>query len=257
MNAIATTPVRTPRSREGATGSRRLVKALNANWRFRHGEMFRWLLSEALVLVGLPPWEPVPDEAREQVHAALHVYEEQVAESPPFTDVLGETYMELASVWGRSRMGQYFTPQPVARCMAAMTLNDGLPDKESLVTVCDPAVGSGVMMLAFLQEVIERHGRAALRRFSVTGIDLDPVCARMFPLQVLANSAIHGLQVGEVLAYHGNALGDPAKLKVVLHATAPEVTAAPARHPERLKALAHALPRAVGQIPLFELPEPA
>lgn len=235
-----------------------LIKALDANYRFRHGEMFRWMLSEALVLLGLPPWEPVPDEAKEQVHSSLRVYEEEVAANPPFTDVLGETYMALATAWGRSNMGQYFTPQTIARLMASMTLDDSVPtDSTRLITACDPAVGSGVMMLSLLQEVMARHGPEALTRFSVTGIDLDPVCARMFPLQVIANCSIHGLVVGEVVAYHGNALADLSGLRPVLHATAPGVKAPPASSRARLQAVANAAAQHAGQLALFDLPAAA
>lgn len=239
----------------GRTTKQSLAQALNADYRFRHGEMLRWMLSEALHLVGLKPWETVPREAMETVHNAIRVYEREVAESAPFSDVLGTVYMELVSQWGKSVLGQYFTPQPVARMMAEMTLGDGPPKlgPGELIRVCDPAAGSGVMMLSALQSVLQRHGPQSLRSYSVTGIDLDPVCARMFALQVVANCAVHQLEVGEVVAYHGNALGPLDDIKVILHATAPDVAnVVPAAHPQRLEAVKDAVKQQATQLSLFE-----
>lgn len=221
-----------------------LEEALDVNPRFRHGEMLRWLLSEALNVIGIERWEIPPPEAMPHVNNALHVYERRVAEGPPFTDVLGDCYMQLVSRWGESALGQFFTPQPVARMMAEMTLFDAQEKARDgvLIRACDPAVGSGVMMLSLLQAICQRNGLDALRNWSVTGIDLDPVCARMFALQVVANCAIHRLEVGEVVAYHGDALGPLDAVKVVLHATAPSTARVmPSDHPSRMAAVVEAV----------------
>ncbi len=214
-----------------------VVDALDADRRYRHGEMLRWMLSKAMHALGLPLWENIPEQADEQVSAALHAYERAVASEDPFTDLLGTIYMDLVSRWGKSVLGQYFTPQGVARMMSEMTLGDNeRPAPGKLLTACDPAVGSGVMMLSHLQSVMTRHGSDALREWSITGVDIDPVCVRMFALQIVANCAIHRVQVGEVVAYQGNALGPDSGLRVILHATAPTVTnVMPANHQNRVK----------------------
>lgn len=231
-----------------------VVDALDADRRYRQGEMLRWMLSEALHAMGLPHWEKIPDQAKDQVSEALHAYERAVACEEPFTDLLGTIYMDLVSRWGKSVLGQYFTPQCIARMMAEMTYKDERPAPGRLLTACDPAVGSGVMMLSLLQSVLERQGSDALLHWSVTGVDIDPVCVRMYALQVVANCAIHRVQVGEVVAYHGNALGPESGLKVILHATAPTVTnVVPAAHPQRIKAVEKVVKqRQLEQLSLFE-----
>lgn len=234
----------------------RLVKALDANYQYRHGEMLRWFVSEALVVVGLPAWEPVPADAIAQIRNAIEVYESIVASEAPFRDVLGDVYMQLVSAWGKSALGQYFTPEPIAQLMAAMTGPSELPTT-GLFKACDPAVGSGVMMSAFLRQILETQGPDALKRVSVTGIDLDPVCIRMFALQMLANCNIHRFQIGELLAFHGNALGDLSRLTTILHASAPGIEVAPARHPKRLEAIQQAAVQRLGQLSLFELDKAA
>lgn len=58
--------------------------------------------------------------------------------------------------------------------------------------LCEPACGSGVLPLAFLHTLTERHGPGAARRWSLTAVDLDGDCARMAAAQLLANGLIHG-----------------------------------------------------------------
>jgi hypothetical protein len=233
-----------------------LVAALNANCRYRHGEMLRWFVSEALHVMGLPASKTVPDDAIAQIHEALHLYEDLVLADVPFADILGAAYMELVSHWGKSALGQFFTPQPVARMMAAMTAPDELPT-DRLLTVIDPAVGSGVMLGAFLRNVLEKFDVQGLRRISITGIDLDPVCIRMFSVQILANCSLRKLEIGEVVALHGNALGNPEALSVIAHASAPGVNALPAKAPARLVAIANSVGQRAEQLSLFDVPQAA
>lgn len=229
--------------------------ALDACHGYRQGEMLRWMLSMAFHIMGLPEWETIPDEVKPQVKQALIAYENAVARSHPFSDILGEVYMELVSRWGKSALGQFFTPQPIAQMMAQMTIGGKPLPEGRLIYACDHAVGSGVMMLSLLQSVLSESGPDGLKCWSVTGIDLDPVCARMFALQVVANCSIHQVQVGEVLAYHGDALDKADKLKVILHATPPQVVdVVPALHPARVKAVNEAAQRGSSQqLNLFEL----
>ena len=143
-------------------------------------------------------------------------YRSEVAHDEPFADLLGPLYMELSSRFKQSSMGQYFTPLPLASMMAAMTAPQQL-EPGRIYRICDPACGSGVMMLAMLQHVLRTHVKQALRWFAVSGIDLDPLCTRMFAVQMSENILAHRIELAEVHVLQGNSLGDHAKLKTLLH----------------------------------------
>jgi hypothetical protein len=93
-------------------------------------------------------------------------------------DYLGSLYCEGANRWNPHAF--YPTPHSVAECMVQMTMHDDdvagltegrrLPDGRDPRTLllCDPAVGSGRMLL---------HGS----NFSLClyGVDIDPICCRI------------------------------------------------------------------------------
>lgn len=228
----------------------RVADALDCGYEHRQAEMLRWMLSMGLELAGLKQSECIPDKAIPRVEQALRVYEEAVLQAEPFTDILGPVYMDLASRWGKSVLGQFFTPQSIAVMMASMTLGEDDPETR-LVTVCDPTCGSGVMMLSMAQVILRSLGPERLRRYSFTGIDLDPVCAHMMALQFLANCAVHKLDLGELVVHCGNSLWPERKMELVVHATSPHIPVEalpPALHPQRVRAIQHA---AASQSPLF------
>lgn len=106
-------------------------------------------------------------------------------EPPDFRDHLGTAYMAIC---GSDKFnGQYFTPWPVAKMMALMLQGD--PEAETRgrgpdnpVTVCDPAVGSGVMLLAHAASVPWRLVQEG--RYAYFGMDSDPTCANMARLNL-------------------------------------------------------------------------
>ena len=103
-----------------------------------------------------------------------------------FADVMGRVYQEVRSSWGRKALGQFFTPWPVCVAMSRMTMGDieeRLADGGE-VSVCDPAVGSGTMLLAARAVVAMDHGRAASWRVKCFGQDIDHVCVNMARLQL-------------------------------------------------------------------------
>lgn len=197
-----------------------LVKQLTDNYHFRPSELLGWMLEEVLCKFGALQERTCKEEAKPIVEGCVRAYLRAVQLNEPFTDVLGSVYMTLASRWGQKALGQYFTPQPIARMMAQMTY-DGLatPADGRLLRTCDPACGSGVMMLAFLQTVIEREGPAGLLRWSVTGIDIDVTCARMCAVQLLVNCMVHEFAIGEIVVMRGDSLSS-RPLAVVAHAAA-------------------------------------
>lgn len=108
-----------------------------------------------------------------------------------FEDYIGEVYEQLgqASKWH----GQYFTPMPVARMTALVTIS---PEEieirakanEGPLTIHEPACGSGRMFLAAAQ-VIADYNPALLEQVEFSGVDLDATCVKMSKI----NLTIHGL----------------------------------------------------------------
>ncbi|MBM3970824.1 MAG: SAM-dependent DNA methyltransferase [Planctomycetes bacterium] len=109
-------------------------------------------------------------------------------------DILGDLY-QGAITYGEA--GQYFSPEPIARMMAAMTVGD-VPEeaKHERKSVCDPACGSGRMLLAVAET--QPH-------WLFVGQDVDLRCVRMCAI----NFALRNLY-GYVI--HGNTLADERRL---------------------------------------------
>ncbi len=105
-----------------------------------------------------------------------------------FADVLGIVYQEVSSNWGRSALGQFFTPWPIAMMLARLTIQgeggfEALKNGD-IVKVCDPACGSAVMLLAARAVVASELGRSASSRVKCYGQDLDEVCTLMAKIQL-------------------------------------------------------------------------
>lgn len=113
----------------------------------------------------------------------------ETVEELPFTDILGPLFMRLDSRSARS--GQYFTPAPVAEMMARMSFDGGLfrrtVREHGTFSVCDPAAGSGVMLLAFARIVHDDSGREGVSRLRLYGMDIDRRCVTMCRIQLRMN----------------------------------------------------------------------
>ena len=111
------------------------------------------------------------------------------AERMPFRDILGELFMRLDI--NSVRSGQFFTPGSLAEMMVRMQFSkegfEAAVAEKGEVTVCDPAVGSGVMLLAFGKLVSEECGRSALRHLKLYGTDIDERCVLMTRIQLRMN----------------------------------------------------------------------
>ncbi len=95
-------------------------------------------------------------------------------------DAIGTFYEALASASKKSRLGQFFTPQPICDMMAQITPVEGTRNK-----VNDPSCGSGRTLLATHAKFIGNYFFAE---------DLDQMCCKMAAI----NMMIHGCQ-GEVI----------------------------------------------------------
>lgn len=184
-------------------------------------ELLDYFIDDVLGSLGRKIPRPAPDDLHEWLYDTGATYAKLVRENEPFFDILGPLYMELGSSGQRQWLGQFFTPQHIAQCMAAITGFDTLPEGDRLITCCDPTCGSGVMLLSAAQEMMRLHGVDTLNRLSLTGNDLDSYCARMCAAQLLGNCLVHEITLGEIVVYRGNSLMPDDDLDVVVHATSP------------------------------------
>lgn len=125
-------------------------------------------------------------------------------EEQPFHNILGEIFMRLDV--NSVRAGQFFTPWSVAEMMARMQFCrddfERTVAQKGVVTVCDPAVGSGVMLLAFAKVVHDEFGRKGTSKLQLYGTDIDQHCVLMCRIQLRMNGLdavgrIAGLLVGQ------------------------------------------------------------
>lgn len=106
-------------------------------------------------------------------------------------DYLGEVYMQVASMSKSKAFGQYFTPFHICEFMAKTQLGDikELIEKSKRegkrITVCDPTVGSGAMLLACKKVIIEEVGLTGLDYFEFYGQDIDQTCVLMCKIQMM------------------------------------------------------------------------
>ncbi|MHB9110428.1 MAG: N-6 DNA methylase [Armatimonadota bacterium] len=114
------------------------------------------------------------------------------------TDVLGGVFheLELHSKWH----GQYFTPNEIAHMMGKMTVGhtDGELLQQPFFTACEPASGSGAMILGLARALYD-EGINYQQRLHVTAVDIDIRCVHMCYLQLAL------LHIPAVVI-HGNSL---------------------------------------------------
>ena len=109
-------------------------------------------------------------------------------------DYLGEVYIQIGSLSKSKAFGQFFTPFHICEMMAKMQFGDikqliAKAKKENRkITVDEPCVGSGAMLLACKKVIIEEAGLAGLDYFEFYGTDIDVTCVKMCKIQMLLTS---------------------------------------------------------------------
>jgi type I restriction-modification system DNA methylase subunit len=120
-------------------------------------------------------------------------------EQEGFADILGDIYM--SQNFGDSRKGQYFTPTPVCDFMAqihAESAVEGIKEK-GFISVNDPAVGSGAMLIAFAKACFEQ-GINYQQNVLFVGQDVDGVVARMAFVQLSLLGCAGYIAIGDSLS---------------------------------------------------------
>jgi type I restriction-modification system DNA methylase subunit len=116
------------------------------------------------------------------------------------SDILGKTFhdLELHNKWA----GQFFTPFPVCRMMAKMTLEQQAAEEiiaaRGFVRASEPCVGSGAMVIA-LARAFNDVGINYQQHLHVTAVDIDLKCVHMAYAQL---SLLHV----PAIVVHGNSL---------------------------------------------------
>lgn len=92
-------------------------------------------------------------------------------------DVLGVASQEMTHGSAKAAKGAFYTPYPICLMMAMMT------DPKPGQSVCDPAAGSGSMLLAALEHCRTKYGRD--KWLEVYGVDIDPGAVRLCKLNMV------------------------------------------------------------------------
>jgi hypothetical protein len=110
-------------------------------------------------------------------------------------DFLGEIF--AAQNLCNNNKGQFFTPYSIASMMAKISVSEHEKTicQRGYISVCEPCCGSGVMIIALRQAMIESTFNPSSQML-VTCIDIDPLCCDMAYIQLsllgIAATIIHG-----------------------------------------------------------------
>lgn len=106
-------------------------------------------------------------------------------------DILGEVYMRIGSLSKSRHFGQFFTPFHVCGLMAEINMGDvknliaEAKEKGKKITVNDPCVGSGAMLIACKRVILEKVGISGLDYFEFYGTDIDGTCINICKIQMI------------------------------------------------------------------------
>lgn len=178
---------------------------------------------------------------QEAAFPIIRELEQVFLEQPPMSDLMGPLYTLLGC--GKSGLGQFFTPASLCDATAEMTMHDLEPKGDRPIRIGDPCVGPGGMLLAAGRFALRRGGPELLSHLSFTGIDLDPLLARIAAVQFIAADALHRAMPAEIVIVHGNGLEPIANGRLIIWAEHPRwLPKSPAPPPPKLPELGEAPP---------------
>lgn len=111
-------------------------------------------------------------------------------------DHLGKLFMELEI--SNDHLGQYFTPFCLSSLCAKLAWDESAMLKGDYVTLSEPSIGSGGMVLAFAKAMREQ-GYNYQKQLYVHGIDLDPTAAWMCYIQLSLYGIPAEINIGNTL----------------------------------------------------------
>ncbi len=99
-----------------------------------------------------------------------------------FDDYLGQLYM--LSDTGNKKAGQFFTPYCVSKMSAQVALANSEKLKDDIITIYEPACGSGGMILATADTLLNDHKINYTAHSFVMAGDIDSRCVHMCYVQL-------------------------------------------------------------------------
>lgn len=112
-------------------------------------------------------------------------------------DILGAMFheMELHNKW----RGQFFTPQYLCDLMAEITTgSESMATEKGYITICEPACGSGAMLLGMAKQVL-KQGFSITDNLVAFATDIDIRCVHMAYIQL----SLYGIPA---VVTHGNSI---------------------------------------------------
>lgn len=110
---------------------------------------------------------------------------------------LGQLYTRLMP--GRHQQGSYYTPQPLAQYISALTLSN-LPIDNSL-RILDPAMGSGDFLIASAEHLVQKGLSREQAVACLYGVDVDPVAVELAALTIWLWAELPGTTHNDVQAH--------------------------------------------------------
>jgi hypothetical protein len=104
-----------------------------------------------------------------------------IALDTAFQDFLGSIFMELEL--GNANQGQFFTPYEVCEAMAAITIDLEIFKKQEFITINDPAVGGGALLIA-AAEYLHENKINFQHCMHATAVDVSETAAYMCYIQL-------------------------------------------------------------------------
>lgn len=174
---------------------RELEQQLN-DFTYRNGLDVRTVFQDLLryIIHGFSPGAPPLTDWRykkEQTKVFYDMYATwvqimaQQIERHGWYDAFGDLFMALISQRGQQQKGQFFTPEHITELMSEITLGKQKEAASGIISIHDPAVGSGRTLLA---------AKAKRPQSYLVGWDIDYTCCLMCVCNFLMNSC-----VGEVV----------------------------------------------------------
>ena len=134
-----------------------------------------------------------------ELFAKLVMTLEAEAQSGTPCDILGGVFHGLGL--HNKYKGQFFTPNHICEFMGQLVDDDSIAeaiDDQGYVSVCEPCVGSGGIVIGFVAAMAKKH-RNYQQQMCVTACDIDLKCVHMAYLQL----SLYGIPA---VIVHGNSL---------------------------------------------------
>lgn len=142
------------------------------------------------------------EDACAWMEVLLVAYLTAVRNNEPWADLLSVVHAELISNRQDKKLAQHFTPWGLVKALNLFVHRE----TDEPYTLADPTCGAGSLILGHVHSLVSTGKEADLSNCDCWGNDLDPLCAAMTALQVMANQWVHGPVFGRVQITVGDAI---------------------------------------------------